>query len=170
MKTVPEKTVERVWRRVNDATPEDGQAMLGRMMEEQPFIGAYLLAMEEVLMPPEERGGLLIMGLIVWQALSTGNPGLAVVTQEQLEAAESANIRFLEELEAGSEMAFAEGMARLLDTYNQSPLLGALLEGLMSDHAEDPEAAPDVVGMALLHLKTVLDALDQAGPQAPASE
>jgi hypothetical protein len=49
----------------------------------------------------------------------------------------------------------------LSDSYNQMPLLGMILSALMADYADEPELAPDNLGLALLHLKTIIDCLDQ---------
>jgi hypothetical protein len=80
---------------------------------------------------------------------------------DDLEAAEQANVKFLEDLEAGSEMDHMAGLQNLMATYNQVPLLSAVIEGLMSGNEEEPEMAGEGIGLALLHLKTVLDCLDQ---------
>ena len=160
MNTISEKAIERVWNRVNEAAPEDVQALTDRMLAEQPFIGAYLLAIEEMLMSPEERGELLLIGLILWEVMSSGRKPLRQVTQEEIEGAEERNVKFLEQLDSGSEMDYVDSLQRLLATYNQAPLLGAVVEALMGEHADNPDAAPDSLGMALLHLKTVLDCLD----------
>ncbi len=83
------------------------------------------------------------------------------MTGEELEAAEDANLKFLEEMDAGSEMDFVAGMQKMVASYNQMPLLGAVLEALMQGHEEHPELAPENLGMVLLDLKTVIDCLDQ---------
>ena len=59
---------------------------MDRMIAEQPFVGAYLMAVEEVWMPAEERGGLLLIGLIVWQAMSAGQGRIRAVTTEEIDA------------------------------------------------------------------------------------
>jgi hypothetical protein len=41
------------------------------------------------------------------------------------------------------------------------PLLKSVIEALLIGNEEEPELAGDDVGTALLHLKTVLDCLDQ---------
>jgi hypothetical protein len=43
----------------------------------------------------------------------------------------------------------------------QMPLLGAVLEALMEGNEEEPELLHEDIGLALLHLKTVIDCLDQ---------
>lgn len=161
MNTISGKIIDRTWKRINEATEEEGQRLLDVMAKQQPYIVAYLMAVEETLMGEEERGQLMLIGLIVWQIMSDESGNLRSVTMEDLETAESANVKFLEEMEAGSEMDHMSALQNLMDNYNQMPLLAAAIEALMADHAEEPELAGENVGLALLHLKTVLDCLDQ---------
>ena len=161
MTTITDKTIERLWRRLNEAVPEDGQKVMGKMTAEQPFLIAYLLAIEETILAEHERGELLILGVFIWQSLSSGKSPLRQVTQEEIESVEARNLKFLEELEAGSEMDYVNAMQQLTSSYNQMPLLGAVIESIMSGHEEEPELAPDNLGLALLHLKTIIDCLDQ---------
>jgi hypothetical protein len=39
--------------------------------------------------------------------------------------------------------------------------LGAVVEALMDGHEKEPNLAPEHLGLALIHLKTVIDCLDQ---------
>lgn len=161
MTTIPDKTIERLWRRINEAAPEDGQKIMEKMTAEQPFLIAYLLAIEETILAEHERGELLLLGVFIWQSLSSVKSPLKQVTQEEIEIIEARNLKFLEDLEAGSEMDYVNAMQQLTSTYNQMPLLGAVIESIMSGHEEEPEMAPDNLGLALLHLKTIIDCLDQ---------
>ncbi len=161
MKTISGKTIDRTWKRINEATEEEAQCLMDAMAKQQPFIVAYLLAVEETLMGDQERGQLTLIGLILWEILSGESPGLRQITMDDLEAAEEANVKFLEELEAGSEMDHMSALQNLMTTYNQVALLNAIIESLMAGHEEEPELAGEHIGLALLHLKTVLDCLDQ---------
>ena len=107
---------------------------MDEMAKHQPFIVAYLLAVEETMMSGNQRGQLMLIGLIVWKIFVTENTRLRSVTKEQLEGAEEANIRFLEELEAGSEMDHMSALQNLMSTYNQIEVLNAVIEALMSGH------------------------------------
>jgi len=109
----------------------------------------------------EERGQLMLIGLILWEIMSAEHSGLRQITMDDLEAAEEANVKFLEDLEAGSEMDHMSALQNLMTTYNQVDLLNAVIEALMVGHEEEPELAGEHIGLALLHLKTVLDCLDQ---------
>lgn len=161
MTTITDKTIERLWRRLNEAVPEDGQKVMEKMTAEQPFLIAYLLAIEETILAEHERGELLILGVFIWQSLSSVKSPLRQVTQEEIESVEARNLKFLEDLEAGSEMDYVNSMQQLTSTYNQMPLLGAVIESIMSGHEEEPDLAPDNLDLALLHLKTIIDCLDQ---------
>ena len=161
MTTITDKTIERLWRRLNEAVPEDGQKVMEKMTAEQPFLIAYLLAIEETILAEHERGELLILGVFIWQSLSSVKSPLRQVAQEEIESVEARNLKFLEDLEAGSEIDYVNAMQQLTATYNQMPLLGAVIESVMSGHEEEPELAPDNLGLALLHLKTIIDCLDQ---------
>jgi hypothetical protein len=133
--------------------------------EAQPAIVGYLLAAEEESKGEGKgelgRGDLLFLGLFIWESFRAAGHQPREVTPEDIEAAEEANTNYLERLEEGSEHGFAEAVRGLMETYNQMPLLGATLEILMSENAEEPDMAGEDVGLALLHLKTVIDVLDQ---------
>ena len=161
MKTISSKTIDRTWKRINEASEDEGSRLIDAMAKDQPFIVAYLMAVEETLIADQERGRILLVGLLLWETLSAVNPTLRLVTVEDIETAEKANIAFLEELEAGSEMDHMEALRNLMVTYNQAALLETVVEALMEGNEEEPELAGDHIGLALLHLKTVLDCLDQ---------
>jgi hypothetical protein len=161
MKTIPDKVIDKTWKRIDELTPEQGQRLMEKMTEEQPFVVAYLLAVEETILSESERGDLVMIGLIIWQSLSTGKSPLRRVTQKDMETAEALNVTFLEELEAGSEIAYMDSMQKLMATYNQMPLLGAVIEAIMAGNEEEPDLAPENIGLTLLHLKTIIDCLDQ---------
>ncbi|MBK8000270.1 MAG: hypothetical protein IPK15_16500 [Verrucomicrobia bacterium] len=161
MNTISGKIIDRTWKQINEATEEEGQRLLDVMAKQQPFVVAYLMAVEETLMGEEERGQLILIGLILWKILSEQKTDLRQINMDDLEAAETANLKFLEELEDGSEMDHMAGLQNLLATYNQVPLLSAVIESLMADNEEEPEMANENMGLALLHLKSVLDCLDQ---------
>jgi hypothetical protein len=161
MKTISGKIIDRTWKRINEATEEEAQRLMDAMARKQPYVVAYLLAVEETLVDESQRGQLMLIGVILWEIVSAEHPGLREITMDDLEAAEQANLKFLEELEAGSEMDHMAGLQNLMTTYNQVPLLSAVVESLMADDAEEPELASENIGLLLLHLKAVLDCLDQ---------
>lgn len=161
MKTVPAQVIDEVWQRVNDSTPDRARALAERMQQEQPFVMVYLLAAEENALDEDERGSLLMLGATIWEVMSEGNPALRQVTDTELEAAEEANVKVLQKMEEDSEIANMEAMRRLISDYNQMPLLGAVVEALMEGHENEPDMAPDNLGLSLIYLKTIIDCFDQ---------
>ena len=159
MKTVPDKAVEKTWKRVTEASPEDAQTMMDQMAKAQPLIFAYLMAVDETLNDDSERGQLLLIGLFLWETLKKDAPARTILVEE-IQAAEESNLKFLEGLEAGSEMDYMDAMHRLMSSYNQMPLLGTVIEALMEGDEEEPELANENLGLALVHLKSVIDCLD----------
>jgi hypothetical protein len=163
MKTISLELVEEVWDRVNQVDERAARKLADRMQKEQPFIMMYLLAAAEGEEPEgrADRGRLIELGLTAWQVMATAQPRLGLVSGEELLAAEQANVRFLEKLDDGPEAHYQDAAASLFRNYNQMPLLGAMLEALMSGNEDTPELADDLIGLDLLHLKTVIDCLDQ---------
>jgi hypothetical protein len=161
MRTIPPAVIDEAWRRVNTSSPDEARSLAERMQQEQPFIMVYLLAAEESMLDEKERGSLLMLGATIWQIMSGSGPPLHQVGDAELETAEEANIRALEDLGSGSEMAHMEAMQRLIKHYNQMPLLGAVVEALMDGNPDEPDLAPEHLGLALIHLKTVIDCLDR---------
>ena len=142
---------------------KETRALAERMQREQPFVLVYLLAADEHNQDEhgDAEGQLMELGATIWYVLSETQPGLRQVTEHDLEAAETANIRYLEGLDEGPEARVPEATAHLFQTYNQMPLLGAVLEALMDPLEDSPELAGERVGMDLIRLKTVIDCLDQ---------
>ena len=161
MTTVSKEIIDQTWNRVTRILPENVQPFIDRLMQEQPFIATYLLAVEQSEMANEDRGTLMLIGVIILEAMSSVNPALRIVNGEDLDAAEAANFEHLEKLGDDSEMNFLPSVAQMLASYNQTPLLGSVIEALMEGNEEEPDLAGDNVGLALLHLKTVIDCLDQ---------
>jgi hypothetical protein len=165
MKTVPASVIEQAWERVSNASPKESKALAQHMQEQQPGIMVYLLAVDEDLFDAQERGTLLMLGALIWQAMSNAAHPLRPISHEELDDAEATNLGMLEELEEGSEMDYMETMRGLIANYNQMPLLASVMEALMEGHEDTPELAPDHLGMALIYLKTVIDCLDQSSDE-----
>lgn len=161
MKTIPQEVIDRHWGRICQLSERESEALARRMQAEQPFLMIYLLAVDESLRAGEQPGQVMELGAMIWEIMSQGGQPLRQVTGEELEAAEDANIAFLEQLDEGPEMKFQDAVLQMMADYNQMPLLGTVVEALMEEYEDAPAMAPDNVGMALLHLKTVIDCLDQ---------
>ncbi len=163
MKTISPEEVQETWLRMDEVSAPEVQEIVERMQTEQPFITAYLLARDEELYDSETRGTLLQLGTMAWLVMSSARGILPQVTGEEIDAAEEANIQLLSAMDEGSEIQLLGTAQDLFTNYNQMPLLGAVLESLMSDSTEEDEP-PDDVGLALLTIKTRHRCLRQIAP------
>jgi hypothetical protein len=162
MKTVPLETVLDTWDRHCGLGQEESRVMMKRFLDEQPFLGAYLLACDEQLGAESERSQLIPLVATIWDSLSlTRGRRLKQVQPRVIDRAEATNQRMLEQLEEVSEIEWKDSVTRLFLGYNQQPLLGFCIEILMADDEEAPELAPERIGLELIWLKTVIDCLDR---------
>lgn len=162
MKPIAPALIDQTWEEVLDASPERSGALVEQMAREQPAILVYLQANEENWSTEDEPGTLLFLGLVVWQIMSRAGALPKTVTPEELEAAEDRNVRFLERVSEDAEANYLESVASMLGSYNQMPLLTAVLEALMEGNEETPELAGENLGMRLITLKTIIDCVDQS--------
>ena len=160
MKTIPKAKIGRAWEQIVSASEADSRALAEKMQQEQPYLLVYWLATEENLNAEGEPGWLIELGAIIWQIVSAEGK-IRSITDKELDEAEEANIKTLQKLDEGSDTDLKDAAADLLNTHNQGPLLGAVLEALMEGHEDAPELAPENVGMALVCCKTIIDCLDQ---------
>jgi hypothetical protein len=160
VKTIPIHEVEARWQEFCEVNPERAAWHMQRFMEKQPALVAYLAAVENHDAPEEERGKTLFVGLAAMHVIMSKHSRLPQVTPEEIEAAEERNITFMQQLEEGSEMAFLEGVQSAMGTYNQMPLLGAVLEAFMEGNEDTPELLDEDSGMGFIYVKTVIDCLD----------
>jgi 2-oxoglutarate dehydrogenase complex dehydrogenase (E1) component-like enzyme len=160
MQTIPTEIVDAAWERFSDLSQDGAKELIDRMAAEQPAIMAYLLANDEGLAEKEERGTLLCLGMVVWELMTADRAPDEPVAPEALEAAEDANVEFLERMGEESEIGYMEAVSQMVAAYNQMPLLSAILQALMEGHEEEPELAPENLGLMLVQLKTVIDCLD----------
>lgn len=161
MKTIPLSVIEQIWARHCELDEDESRKMMAQFTAEQPFVTAYLVVADETLGPEAPDSQLIPLVALAWEAFRQEGSRLKTVKPRAIERAESINMRFLEKLEADSEMAKVDAAHRLLESYNQRTLLQFALEVLMAGNEETPEMASENVGIELLHLKTVIDCLDQ---------
>lgn len=161
MKTIPVEAVEENWGQFNVLSPEEVRDLVDRMAEQQPAIIAYLFVEDENSGDPDGPGTLLSIGFPVVKLMLAQGGGTSQITTETLTEAEDANLKFLEQLDDEPELRYADTVSRMMSSYNQMPLLNAVLEALMQGHEEQPELAPENIGLIWMQLKTVIDCLDR---------
>jgi hypothetical protein len=162
MKTVPSELIIETWERQCVLGEEASRSLMKQFFDEQPALGIYLFACDEQLGKESERSQLIPLAATVWEALTRARgKRLKAARPKVIERAEATNTRMLEKLEDISEIEWQETVKRLFLGYNQQPLLGFCIEILMADDEDQPDLAPERIGLELIWLKTVIDCLDQ---------
>jgi hypothetical protein len=134
-------------------------------MNAQPALGIYIAAQQENLQEQGADSPLIELCLAVWKAMTqTAAHALAQAGPEEIDAAEEANSAELERLDEGSEFDWQEKVNWVARDYNHRELLGFGIEVLMARDEEQPELAPETLGLEMLCLKTVIDCLDRPEP------
>ena len=162
MNTVTREQIIEAWTRLCDLEETETDLLVKRFMDEQPALGIYLLANLEEVEGGAEHTRIVELVVAAWQAMSkSAGRQLPAATPEEIERAEDANTRSLEELDEGSEFEWENSVRDLLQDYNQREILGFGIEILMSGNEDTPELAPESIGLEMVCLKTVVDALDR---------
>lgn len=162
MKTVSRAEIVEVWDRLCEMDELETNALVKKFMDEQPALGVYLFANMEELEAESEQTRITELVVAAWHVMSkSAGRRLTAATPEEIESAEEANTRHLEKLEEGSEMDWEDAVRDSFNDYNQRELLGFGIEVLMTGNEETPEMAPESIGMEMIWLKTVIDALDR---------
>lgn len=160
METIPQEKIDAIWEEALETPEDQAQDKVESMFQRQPAVAAFLLYIEEEMMPPEERGVILMIGYCILKAMLPANQKSPQVTPEDLEAAEKKNVEMMEDLEGGELDWMNQGVA-FIKNYRQGPLLSTVLESLMDGSEEQPEDGRDYVSMVLLSIKAVIDCLDR---------
>jgi len=168
METVPLEIIEDTWNWLCELD-EKGSAQLSKaFFKAQPVLGVYCAAQHDNLGDEGKTSPMVELTIAFWQAMTRANGGpLPMATIEETEAAEEAITKQLETLEEGSEMDLHTHALRTIENHNQREMLRFGIEILMSRHEEDPDLAPDSLGLEMIWLNTVVECLDKLDPDAP---
>ena len=162
MNTVSREEIIEAWTRLCDLDETETGVLVKKFMDEQPALGIYLFANLEELEGGAEHTRIVELVVAAWQAMSqSAGRQLPAATPEEIERAEDANTRSLLELDEASEFEWENSVQDLIQDYNQREVLGFGIEILMSGNEDTPELAPEGIGLEVVWLKTVVDALDR---------
>jgi hypothetical protein len=162
MNTVSSEEITETWTWLCDLDETETNALVAKFMDEQPALGIYLFANMEQMEEGAEHTRIVELVVAAWQAMSkSAERQLPAATPEEIERAEEANTRTLEELDETSEFEWENSLRDLFRDYNQREILGFGIEILMSGNEDTPELAPEGIGLEMIWLKTVVDALDR---------
>lgn len=168
MQTVPRELIQDTWNRLCDLDEKGSTQLSKEFFKAQPALGIYCAAQDENLREEGESSPMVELTIAFWQAMTqaAGDP-LPMATPEEIEAIEETIQKQLESLEEGSEMDLQTHARRTIENHNQRELLGFGIEILMARHEEDPDLAPDSLGLEMIWLNTVVECLDRLDPNGP---
>jgi hypothetical protein len=164
------ETVTRVWQDMARVSPDEIPRLVNQMEVEQPVVLVYLAAVGEALFNQHEQEIIFYLGMAVWQMMKQSQRRLRKVTERELEQAEEANLDFLERLSASPEADLVSATEAMLATYPEPEVLRYIIEAINEEEDYDPDDPPirdEYRGLAVMYLKTVLDAFISSLAPAP---
>ena len=157
---IPKAVVDALWRQAATATPKEAHAWMENLMQRQPALEHYLFSADEHFAPSDSRGLIFVTGFLIWHVLSQNAKIRRQVAQEDLTAVQKSNQNWIYELEAGASLTRCDLLEKLSDNCRQKPLWRTVLATLMEESSIANDLKDANRRLALLHLKTVLDCLD----------
>lgn len=162
MNAVSREQITEAWNQMCDLGHAETDALMKKFMTEQPALGVYVFAKLEGMEEEAEHTRIAELVVAAWQAMTNAaGRQLPMATPDEIERAEDANTRTLDQLDEASEFEWKDSVRALFQDYNQREILGFGIEVLMSGNEDAPELAPESIGLELVWLKTVIDALDR---------
>jgi hypothetical protein len=160
METITKGVIAETLRKVSEASTNQARLWMDEICEKQPSLEVYLFSADEHFSASDERGIIFMLGFLAWLAHVQCIP-LKLVTDAELGGAQEANVRLFYELQASSQFNFYSCADQIIKQHKQRPLLFLVLDTLMSCKEESDKMADANLRLAFLHLKTVIDCLDQ---------
>lgn len=157
---ISKSVVDAIWRKAATATPQEARVWLTDLMQRQPALDHYLFAADEHFAPTDSRGLIFLTGFLIWQVMAQNAKIRRQVAPKDLEAAHKANQNWIYELEAGANLTRSDLLERLSQNCRQKSLWKTVLATLMEESSIADDLKDANRRLALLHLKTVLDCLD----------
>ena len=129
-------------------------------MLRQPALDHYLFAADEHFAPSDSRGLIFLSGFLIWYVMSQHTKIRRQVARKELDSVQKANQDWIYELEAGASLTRSDLLDKLTETCRQKSLWKTVLAALMEESSIANDLKDANRRLALLHLKTVLDCLD----------
>lgn len=162
MRTIDEALVEQTWEAVRAYSPEEARREAQGFFSRQPHVVTFVRAFGEEF-PDSVRGLALGLVYFLFKVLEAGRgEPVPTVPGARLREAYQATLRWLEEVEAGTEEMDARFLERRLQAGGTFPQPHLLLYLLRAFYREDPGSAEfdrEAKAHLFLLLKTVLDGL-----------
>ena len=162
MQTIPEKTVNKTWRKTAAMPESEIVRMINKFQKEQPAILAFLMIAGSDVLNQAEMELQLYLGAVVWRMMRRGEPKPEQVTENRmLELAKRTEMMALY-LHKESEDEIIRTAELIFKDHNQVNVLRYVTEALYEEPSEeDMDIREEKKGLIFVNLKTVIEAMDQ---------
>ncbi len=154
---ISSEIIEKTWQKISGSSVKKAQKLINRMSEEQPFVLAYLLGVDDDIFSQYEREDLIFLGVAVWQVMLQGDKPLPKVTDTMLKEAEDNNFKLVERLNKKKGASIEKASMQMIESHKQPEILKYLLEAIMEETDTNSPDSDDHGGLMFIDLKTVLD-------------
>jgi hypothetical protein len=163
MQTISEEIVEREWEKMANLPLDDVPRVIQRMEKEQPMILAFLMAIDDEVFNQDERGLLLHLGATVCEIMRQGAPRPKRVSEKRMDEFIERTDKMLEYFLEEPPENFEDSVRLIYQNHNQVNVLRYVVEALfeLDEDEEASEVRDEMKGLLFMHLKTVVEALDQ---------
>lgn len=157
------ETVTHTWQQLSVMPDDQALELVQQMSREQPALFVYLITRSGRRSLDEREGQLCFyVGLAVWQVMKQSPRRLRKVTRATLEQAEQVNEEFLDLLATDTAADSFSAMQTMFENYPEPEVFDSIVKILMDDAdyaPDDPPLRDENRGLALMHLKVILDTL-----------
>jgi len=163
MQTISEEIVERTWKKMANMPLDEVPGIIRRMEKEQPIILAFLMGIDDEVINQDERGLLLHLGATICEVMRQGAPRPKRVSEKRMDQFIERTDKMLEYFLEEAPENFEDSVRLIYQNHNQVNVLRYAVEALfeLDDEAESSEVRDEMKGLLFMHLKTVVEALDQ---------
>lgn len=164
MHKIPLETVVKYWRGKGGQDEMDIYQTLKPLHLRQPLLMQYLRVADQDVLNEDEHQTLYYLGSLVVQVMLEESLQIREVTEDQWERARWENLVLLERVEETKEdpEIFKDFMDEMMSTHHQMDLFTFVGYALMNDPGLSGSIRPENVWRLFIHLKIVVDCLDEA--------
>ncbi len=164
MRTIPLETVLKYWRGKNGQNESDIYQTLKPLHLRQPLLMQYLRVADQDVLNEAEHQTLYFLGSLAVQVMLEEFLQVREVTEEQWERVRFENLALLERVEETKEdpKIFKDFMDETMSAHHQMDLFAFVGYALINDPGFNNDVRPENVWRLFIHLKIVVDCLDEA--------
>lgn len=168
LRTVTREEIEAAMDRINRLGPDETRELMERMQSEQPYVQVYVAAICDRgdFESEDDEDAFVNLATIAWYAMCAMGAGeVRQVSGDDIDRSEEQVLGLYSYAEGEPEAGWAGMVQTWMEGCNQLPLLGFLVDALMSPNSPYT-ISEEGAGLIFTYIKTVIDCLDEAGASA----